>query len=302
MAYIESCSVNIRDANDMKAIIVDNCEDSFQGLQYIKKEIQDICVLPCNITQKIVYSFTWRTVPCLYVCVGENIGYAKGNMLGAEISEFVFHHTYYLFSNNDLKFKETWSIRKLLDPMKSNPQIAVVGPHIVGVDGEQQSPNLSKSVWNRMFLYYYAMLLPKCFQKESWISHADKTIGSKICDWLSGSFLLINAERFWKAGGFDPHTFLFAEEIILAKRLERCGYYMYYEDKVSMIHEHGATVKSVMNEMKGIKLSFYASLYYYHKYENVNNMTVFLAKLNFKFFYVLFSFKKILKDLLFVKK
>ena len=94
--------------------------------------------------------------------------------------------------------EESVSLEALLNPMKSRRDVAVVGPRIVGLDGNLQTPWKKVSARNLLFLYYVDLLLPKKCKITRWISNldTDKKEGSRYAYWLTGSFLLVDAERF----------------------------------------------------------------------------------------------------------
>lgn len=299
LQYINECYQFIIAANQIHAIIVDNCEDSSIGLQLVEKTTKSKAkkILIKNIKTEI-YLYTLEGNPLLYVCAKQNIGYAKGNNLGALIAKSYYKDSYYLFSNNDLRFLQEFKIEQLLEPMKKNIRIGVVGPKIIGIEGAAQSPRKKISFWKQLFLTYYDLILPKKMKITKWITDVDNHNRSESCYWVTGSFLLADAAKFHESKGFDEHTFLYCEEIILAERLQQLGYHMYYENDIVLIHEHGQTVKSAFSAIKGIHISFQSSLYYYRKYRNLNVVLFVLARINYALFAILFIGKKSLGKLL----
>lgn len=299
--YIDSCYTNILDSHKFCTIIVDNSEDSAVGLQYLNSIMQNSMELikteqfkelASNLTIPDTYRCIYKERLLIYICAKENLGYAKGNNLGAKISDLFLKNPYYIFSNNDLIIPKPFFAKYLLKPMKENNRIAIVGPNIINPAGQEQNPKKRKSYWTLLFLYYFEMLLPKKLQKESYISDIDNSSDSKVCDWVSGSFFCVDAAKFWEAKGFDEYTFLFAEELIISKRLDALEYLIYYCKDLKLIHEHGKTVKSTLSELKSIRISFESVLYYYVEYEKINKIIIVLARINFILFTILFVIKK----------
>jgi GT2 family glycosyltransferase len=78
---------------------------------------------------------------------------------------------------------------------------------------------------------------------------------------------------FREVGGFDPNTFLYAEELIFAERLKFYGYRMYYTDVVEVVHDHGTTTRKFIPHKSSIYME--RSLRYYYKvYRNANSWSL----------------------------
>ena len=65
-----------------------------------------------------------------------------------------------------------------------------------------------------------------------------------------GSFLLVKAFDFYNCGMFDSHTFLYAEEPILAERMAAIGKRVYYYPDSEVIHEHGVTTSKFAKDKR----------------------------------------------------
>lgn len=297
--YIEECRKAFMKDRDIHVIIVDNNGDEQEGLALIAQGWH------ADIKKLSIAEMTVPVYECIcadgsiitYIAARENLGYAKGNDLGAKAARILFHDKYYLFSNNDLRFPEQFDINTLISPMLASRSIAVVGPCILSVGGEKQSPRKKSMVGIGLFAYYWDMLLPKGFKFDKRISDVDVDAKSGTCDWVTGSFLIADAEKFDHVGGFDEHTFLFYEEVILAERLRKMNYAMYYTDVIKIVHEHGETVKSAFSIIKGIDISFASAIYYFRKYRHISKPVIMLAYCNYYIFRILFRAKKAIGSL-----
>ncbi len=297
--YIEECRKAFIGDYDMHVIIVDNYENEREGLTSIAHTWHtQIRKLPIAEMAVPVYECICEDGNIItYVAARENLGYAKGNNLGAKAARLLFQDHYYLFSNNDLRFVEPFDIDMLIKPMKDHEETAVVGPCILSIDGSQQSPGKKPTVGIGLFAYYWDLLLPKSLKFSKRIT--DVVIDAKPgrCDWVTGSFLIADADKFHEVGGFDEHTFLFYEEVILAERLRKKNYSMYYTDGVKIVHEHGETVKSAFSILKGIDISFTSGMYYFRKYRHISKPVTMLAYCNYYIFRMLFRAKKAIGSL-----
>lgn len=299
LEYICNFFTSFNDVQKINIIIIDNYENSAIGLSILEEKAQiEQKIIISNIKEQI-HKATFMGRPLLYVCAKKNIGYARGNNLGAKVSFHYFQDKYYLFSNNDLRFERHYLLEQLIQPFKEDESIAVVGPCIVDLAKKQQSPRKKISAWKQLFLSYYDMLLPKGLKITNYITDMDYDATSKSCYWVSGSFMLVDAEKFHEVNGFDEGTFLFYEEAILSERLRLKGFGMYFQQQLEVIHEHGQTTNRLFSAVQRIHYSFDSAIYYFCQYRQLNIVICVLAKINYFIFNILFSIKKMIGSILF---
>lgn len=219
----------------------------------------------------------------------ENLGFAKGNNLGAEVARNQFNPDYLLFVNNDIRFESEDVVDRLAGKLKEIPEAAVIGPKVKGLDGRLQSPEPFITFWNRhIWLYWSNLFLSKERKRkalrEDYSENAEEGFHYRV----SGSMFLMSAKAFFDCGGMDPNTFLFSEEMILSERLKRIGMKVYYYPDVNVVHEHGATVSESYNERRVRDMRFRSECYYYKTYIGVPWWQVAAAKLTY-------SLKKLFK-------
>ena len=106
-----------------------------------------------------------------------------------------------------------------------------------------------------------------------------------------GSFLFLRSNAFNMVEGFDEHTFLFAEEMILSERMLQAGYKCYFFNELTVVHEHGATRKNTNSVINSFKWSFESCLYYCKEYRNVSLIIAAIAKMHFACFLLLYRIK-----------
>lgn len=296
--YLEMCMEKAVPAEDLHMVIVDNSEggrDSFNVLEKLTGRLPEDTGI--TIKEKPIFKGKIRDREFLYVAAWQNLGYAKGNNLGAAAAgRFYPKDAGYLFSNNDLRMEGEVKLSRLMEPIKAFPDVAAVGPKIIGTDGKAQTPWKKTGVVKQMFLRYLNLLLPKFCKINRFITDLDTqaTEESRYVYWLTGCFLLVDAGVFQRIGGFDEETFLYCEEMILAEKLLCEQKRMYYENSVTLIHEHGQTMKKTWKGLDSIRFQFESSLYYFKKYRGMSAFTEALVKIHFKAFVALFSFKNFL--------
>lgn len=207
----------------------------------------------------------------------ENPGYARGNNYGASFLRNHFRPDYYLFSNNDVSLPDRDVVETLIETAKRYDDAAAVGPRIMDTNGEDQSPKKEISIWKKyiwpqlLLPFTYLLCKKRCFSDLG-------PCETGYCYWVNGSFFLVKADAFWRAEGFDPGTFLYAEEAILAERFKRLGYREYFVHTVRVIHRRGGTTQNHHLWKQGMKLSFESNLFYYRHYKNVSRPALLLAK------------------------
>lgn len=205
----------------------------------------------------------------------QNLGYAKGNNLGVEFLNRNYDVDYFLFSNDDIEIQSPNCLEKLIETIEESNLIGGVGPRIIGLDGKDQSPHHKViSIWRQIGWNLFPFLRRK---KKDIGTHVPQ---SGYCYWISGAFMLIKAEVFNKARGFDPQTFLYAEEKILAERFKRIGYKFYYQNDVSVLHyEGGSTQKDSKIYSQKNTFLLDSDCYYYQNYLKKNKVTIQLYRL-----------------------
>ena len=209
----------------------------------------------------------------------ENLGYAKGNNYGADFLRKHFKPDYFLFSNNDIKLIDDDVVERLIEKARQLPDVGAIGPRVVGLEGKDQSPRIYISIWKKYIVPY---LLCWCFigwLKNYWSNYGP--INDNYCYWVIGCFFVVKADAFIKAGMFDPNTFLFSEEPILAERLIAAGYRNYFYTGVKIVHEDGAVIGGDLAWRNAMQISFNSAIYYYQRYRKIDRSTVLLAKCAF---------------------
>ena len=290
----------------MLSIIIINYKSEERTINYVKEEISKvttphIIVIVNNSAtiesnQKLVNHLYAELVTdisvvrkrknkCYIISESDNIGFAKGNNLAATFSKKHFDITYFLFTNNDIHFVENDVVEKLISRISTLPNIALIGPKVVGTDGKYQSPEPYVPFWNRYVWMYWTTPFLSLHRKEKlfkldYSENAEEGIHYKI----SGSFFLMKAQDFISCGMMDPNTFLYGEELILSERLKRIDNYCYYYPQVSIIHEHSQTISSHIISSKRSMLQFESECYFYKNYKNISSISVFFGRSSFKYY------------------
>ena len=212
----------------------------------------------------------------------DNLGFAKGNNLGVKFLEENFYCDYFLFTNTDIEIKSDVNVSKMIACLDKNERIGAIGPKVISLDGSVQHPH------ERIISPYRQIgwhLLP-FFKRKRTVAlnrnlNSDEKQNAKFCYWVQGSFFVIKASVFNKIGLFDPHTFLYAEEQILAEKLKRIGKRMFYYPDVTVLHYEGGTILKENTNYRSLYMAMESNCYYYRKYLHYNPFVVWLYKWTF---------------------
>ena len=218
----------------------------------------------------------------------DNLGFAKGNNLGAEFSMKNFDIDYFLFTNNDIRLESVNVVEKLLAKLEMLKGVGMIGPRVIGLDGKEQSPEPYYPFWKRyVWMYWMTPFLStekkiKLFQLD-YPEKAKEGIHYK----LMGSFFMVKADDFVSCGMMDSNTFLFGEEVILTERLKAIGKDVYYDPSVTVVHEHGATISNAFKQKRILRTQFKSESYYYRTYRGISQFSLWVGRLSVEFYLLL---------------
>lgn len=293
IAFIDQCRKVLGRQGVSHYVFVENGEDA--GVKEKLAASYGVGTRVClpEIAQPLFF-FQTEDMELYYCHSGGNIGYARGNNLGAQIAKAVWNDPYYIFSNNDLVFEKEPDIRIIDRLFSENTQIGVIGPRVVGTDGRPQSPHNWSPAYKRLILFYWRLLIAplrdaiRARRKSSSNISTPKRTPTGPCDWIMGCFMFVRASAFFEAGMFDPHTFLFAEEMILSRRLEAVGSSVWYCDEMEVLHFHAQSTLKSVSVFRRREMDFESVWYYYKAYTHTSAFLLTLAKWNFALHKILF--------------
>lgn len=193
----------------------------------------------------------------------ENIGFAKSVNKGLAIS----HGDYTLLINADVIISLKETIPKMLGYMKANPQVGILGPRLLNINGEHQpscfrfySPltilarrtPFGKTMWGRRELERFILPLPSpLLRKEGELPSKiedenpplltkERGIGDVAIpvDWLMGSALLVYRKAYEQVGGLCEDYFMYMEDVDWCRTFWEKGWRVVYYPEVFFYHYH----------------------------------------------------------------
>lgn len=240
-----------------KIVVVDNCstDDSVSKLkEYENKKI-------------------------ILLEASKNLGYAAGNNLGLKYLEENTGCEIAVISNPDVIVLES-VLKELIHDMKTHDQIAFLGPKIL------ENGHISKG-WK--FPTFFSELISNInfFGKYSHklLKYKEEYYQEKLTevDVIHGCFFLGRIKSFKKIHYFDPHTFLYYEENILAHKAREKHLKFYVDTTLSVTHACSQSVDKSLKKVKKYKALKASQKYYLKKYMHVNFLGYGLIRL---FYYI----------------
>lgn len=300
--YIARCWEALGETGASHVVIVEN--GSNEGIPEKLSALYGNCTMgQLTGIEQTVCRFRTENQDICYCYSGENMGYARGNNLGAKIAKALWEDPFYIISNNDLVFKKPMDLSVTDRLFEQAPAVGVIGPQVTTPDGVSQSPQAWAPAFRRLIVNYWrrfvAAFLSGKKKSAYLLRHCCDVVidaSSGPCAWVSGCFFFVRANAFHKVEMFDEHTFLYAEEMILSRRMEAAGYKVWFCRELEIIHNHAQTTKKSISVMKGRELDFRAVLYYYKTYTKTSQAVLTFANWNFAVYKFIFNgFQKLRK-------
>lgn len=238
-----------------KIVVVDNCSTDHSYEQLKKYESKKITLLKAK----------------------KNKGYASGNNIGLKYLSEETTCELAIISNPDILVKES-VIEELIDSFKRNPDISFLGPKVLEqgrISKGWKAPTLKSDLLSNInFFQRFSTKLLK-YPDEHYKEEFAKV------EAIHGCFFLARLKDFQKIGYFDPNTFLYYEENILAKKCEMKNLGTYVNTKVAVVHNLSQSVDKSLNKIKKYKRLKESQYYYETKYNKINFLGKFALRLTY---------------------
>jgi GT2 family glycosyltransferase len=168
----------------------------------------------------------------------ENLGFAKANNIGVSMST----GRYLCLINSDVKVLPN-CISRLIEFCEEHPTVGMVGPRIIGGDGNlQRSCRGFPNLWN---MFCRALALDTLFPKTKIVT------GYSLSYWaqdtlrpveiLSGCFWLARKEALKQVGLLDEDFFMYGEDMDWCKRFWAHDWQLVFVPSAEAIHYGGAS-------------------------------------------------------------
>lgn len=226
---------------------------------------------------------------CTFIQSYENRGYNAGNNVGLRYAAEKGYE-YALIANPDMEFPKSDYVLKLVSAINQNSDIVVVGSDIIGNDGKHQSPMFRDGNWTTSFGWITGIFKRK---KQDTYDFIDNYSESHYCYKVSGCCLLIRMDFIKQIGFFDEYPFLYCEEAILSRQVEKARKKMFYTADAKAVHRHISSAKG--NPIKRFRQWKRSRIYFINKYSRDNWFGKKIAILSISFYAYLFIITQRLK-------
>ncbi|MDH4055377.1 MAG: glycosyltransferase family 2 protein [Gammaproteobacteria bacterium] len=198
--------------------------------------------------------FPWVT----FIANPKNSGFGHGCNIGVARAS----GEQLLFMNPDVIAKPD-DIQRLIE-IKAQQHIGIVAPKQVSVAGKPQKVfddfpsllNQSKTLKAALrFLLPSRFLDPRADYKNL-----------TICDWVTGSVLLIDRADFDAIGGWSEDYWMYVEDADLCRKAHYCGMSVAYAPEVEVIHVHGGSSRLNVDVKSMTKLEVIISKHVYTRH------------------------------------
>lgn len=209
----------------------------------------------------------WENKKIKLVVAEENRGYAAGNNVGIRYLLNNSKVDNIIISNPDIIVLEK-DIEALTKNLEEE-EISLIAPRIkepIGISRGWKLPTFtSELISNVPFVRRFEQNILS-YKEE------DYQKGLTEVDVVKGCFFIIKRKVLEEIGLFDENTFLYYEEVILAKKLQEKGYRTFVDNHVEIVH---ALSQSINKSAKRIQKFKYLkqSQFYYEKY--INHLNIF---------------------------
>ena len=216
-----------------------------------------------NSKEKITHSFP----SVKWISNTYNAGFGRANNLGVKHAKGEF----ILLLNSDMLLLPDQNLNVLLNRIKDNSKIGIIGCKLLNEDGSFQKS------------YYYDIGTIKRALRNNILWYKLTKPKPQKLDAVMGSFMLFRKSDFNTLGGFDEDFFMYAEELELCMRFQRIlEKKIIYDERYTAIHKHGgSSVASnwsiqqnmLSNALLHLKLNGWTGYFLYHFVFHFNIIT-----------------------------
>ncbi len=204
-----------------------------------------------------------------------NKGYGAGINFGARHLIKELGKCYIIVSNSDIIIEEENDIKELINSFDQDT--AIVGPVIKekgGLNRGWKLPSpLKDTLLNLPLIHRW--LRPKLLSYKKYKDIME-------VDVVSGCFFIIDSTCLEKVDYYDENVFLYYEENIMARKLQKINKKTLLNNKVSVIHNHSVTIDKNIKRIKKYKVLKNSQMYFQKNYNNANIFESFLLLLTNK--------------------
>ncbi|HWX39258.1 MAG TPA: glycosyltransferase family 2 protein [Candidatus Sulfotelmatobacter sp.] len=168
----------------------------------------------------------------------KNLGFAKANNVGIQWSA----GEYVLLVNSDVVVRDG-CIERLVEYMKQNPRVGLLGPKMLGADGKAYRSYMAELTLWRCFCRAVAFddLFPNSKFLGGYLMPYFKMDRVTEVDVLNGWFWVTRREALNEVGLMDDTLFMYGDDLDWSKRFRQAGWKLIYFPGAESLHYGGAS-------------------------------------------------------------
>jgi len=203
------------------------------------------------------------------ILLEKNHGFAQACNIAAKDAK----GDYLLFLNPDTEFIED-GFEKFTGFYEKKSASGKIGAAAVKLLNDDMSIQYScRSFLTLARQFYESFFLSRLFKKSGifgsyFMTFSDHDSIMEV-DWLSGAFMFIRRDIFFKAGCFDADYFMYSEDSDICLKLVRMGYKNYYYPFYCIKHKDAAIASSDPS-LRDLQIARSRRLYFKKNYSNAH--------------------------------
>ena len=208
----------------------------------------------------------------------QNKGYGSGINFGCKYINSKFGESYVFISNPDVVIYDEEDLQKLIQTFDKDT--AIVAPIIKEHEGYNRGWKIPSPIQDSLLnlIYIHRFLRPKLlFYKDECYKNNVMEVEA-----VSGCFFVINSFILKQCDYFDENIFLYYEENVIAKKIQKINKKVLINTQVEVFHNHSITIDKNINHIKKYKELKKSQIYFQKYYNHANWFELFLLKITNK--------------------
>lgn len=211
----------------------------------------------------------------LIIQTGENLGFSGGNNVAIRYA-LKKNAEAVLIVNPDVIMQSTGSLNEMVETMFSNDDIFIVGPNVVDISGNRQSP-LREPNFLEECINPFVFTIKKRLGNRA-IGYLDPIKSDKPYEVrkVAGCCFLMRMSFLKKIGLFDERVFLYCEEPILAAQVKNNKGKLFFVPDIIVKHCHRKPSNIYLKEF------FKSRQYYLKNYKKYSTIQLWIINITHK--------------------
>lgn len=267
------------------AIIIVNYNDSINAIHLIKnvdkfKVIDKIIVVDNASTDDSYKRLKKYENEKIHILLGENKGYSAAINIGSKYAINLLKDCYLIASNTDIEIAKEEDIKTLLT-LFDYKDVGAIMPTVIEHEASKRGWKILSPTKDLLINIPFI----NRFFRKSLLQYDEKYFSTdfSIIDVVYGCFFVIDSKVLESISFLDENVFLYFEENILARKLQRIGRRSMISNNAFVLHKHDATITNQVGAYQKYKIHKQSQFYYEKNYNNANALHMFFFYL---FYYI----------------